>query len=175
MARLYRPPIPLEVKCRVVLAQLGEMFPDDVIEAYRRRLRVLLTTKLAALATLFECEMSELRLDHDPALALRVQRAFGKKVRYVPDANDPEYLFYRPHGAQFTGSHDVKTRIRGDHGQFSDVALIKRERRRQRRELKPAKKASKLAPTSVSRPKARLPKPKWPKRTFPKRSKRWRS
>jgi hypothetical protein len=59
---------------------------------------------------------------------------------YEPDANDPEYLVYRPHGAQHAGSHDVKTRIRGEHGQFSDIAMIKRQRRRER----PAKRKAKI-------------------------------
>jgi hypothetical protein len=41
-------------------------------------------------------------------------------------------LNYLPHRTEFEESHDVKTRIRGPHGQFSDVALIKRQRRRER-------------------------------------------
>src|SRR6185369_1150215 len=53
-------------------------------------------------------------------------------VRYVPDANDPANLKYRPHGAQFDGTRDAQNRTRGEHGQFSDIALIKRERRRTR-------------------------------------------
>jgi hypothetical protein len=94
------------------------------------------------LADAFGCEVSELRLDHDPPLALRPQerRGLGRKTYYTPDANDPEHLFYRPHGAQHAASHDVKTRIRGEHGQFSDIAMIKRQRRRER----PAKRKAKI-------------------------------
>lgn len=169
MARLYRPAIPVEVRCRVVLRQLGEMFADDVIRANRfvpravptRSLARLLAEKLEQLAALLKCEVKELRLDHDPALGLREKIGDGKKTRYVPDANDPEHLAYRPHGAEHAGSHDVKTRIRGDHGQYSDIVLIKRERRRERRACnKPAKKARVLAK-----------KTKWPKRSFQKRKK----
>ena len=85
---------------------------------------------------------------------------------YIPDANDPEHLFYRPHGAQFAGSHDVKTRIRGDHGQFSDLALIKRERRRQKKAT-PAKRDFTFR-TNKSKLKRKWPKRKtnWPKRSF---------
>lgn len=175
MSKLYRPTIPVEVKCRVALRQLGEMFIDDVIRSNRftprvtppRSLAMLLNNTLAALAELLKCEVKELRLDHDPALGLRQQIAEGQnmRLRYLPDANDPEFLCYRPHGAQHAGSHDVKTRIRGDHGQYSDITLIKRQRRRDRRACKePAKKARGLSLTKQ--------KTKWPKRSFPKRKKR---
>lgn len=171
MARLFRPAIPVEVKCRVVLRQLGEFFPEDVLMAHRfvprdhrkRSHGRLLSEKLAALAELLRCEVSELRLDHDPPLGARQRKGEGKNTIYMPDANDPEYLRYRPHGAQHAGSHDVKTRIRGDHGQYSDIALIKRERRRQRN--KPAKKSSILAKSAVRK------KYRWPKRSFEKRIK----
>jgi hypothetical protein len=171
MARLYRPPIPLEVKLRVILRQLGEMFPDDYVSEAKkhrtigRRLRL----RLEQFAATLGCEVKDLRLDHDPALALRQKLQYSSAVKptYIPGANDPEYLFYRPHGAQFAGSHDVKTRIRGDHGQFSDVVLIKRERRRQRRELKPEKKTSRL---SSKKPKSAVRKKyRWAKRTFSKK------
>lgn len=166
MARLWRPSIPLEVKCRVALRQLGEMWPDAVIKARRwkagdsymkgigastsgRGLGKLLDELLGKLAELLGCSIEDLRLDHQPALALRPQfkRGLGKKTYYEPDANDPEFLFYRPHGSQFAGSHDIKTRIRGDNGQYSDVQLIKRQRKRER----PPK-----------------PKRKWAARPFPK-------
>jgi hypothetical protein len=149
MARLFRPTIPVAVKYQVVLRQLGEFFIEDVLMAHRfiprdhrnRSHGRLLSEKLAALAELLKCNISELRLDHDPPLGARQRKGEGKRTVYKPDANDPEYLRYRPHGAQHAGSHDVKTRIRGDHGQYSDVALIKRERRRNK---KVKKKRSKL-------------------------------
>lgn len=119
------------------------------------------------------CDRSELRLDHDPPLALRPQhrKGLGRKTYYVPDANDPEHLKYRPHGPQHDGSHDVKTRVRGDHGQFSDLALIRREKRRLgKAERKPKPKWAKRGKKSTTA-KARFArgKTRWPKRKFPRR------
>lgn len=135
MPRLYRPTVPIEVKVRVVLRQLGERFPGEAIAAARGRrgrLGGFLQGKLADLAKLLGCEVSDLRLDHDPPLGARPKRGAGERTVYTPGANDPEHLKYRPHGTQFEGSHDVKTRIRGDHGQLSDIALIKKNRRIER-------------------------------------------
>lgn len=134
MARLYRPHIPLSVKVEVARRQLIERgdrarvrypTPAKHLPLYKQ-----LAHMLGTLAESMLCEVKDLRLDHDPPLGAREKTGEGRGTVYTPDANDPEHLFYRPHGAQFAGSHDVKTRIRGDHGQFSDVALIKRERRR---------------------------------------------
>lgn len=140
MPRLYRPHIPLEVRCLVATRQLEHNdFLLRLVEAsYEGRLRNFLDHLLGRLATKFGCKVKDLRLDHDPPLAARPfmhKRKTGTVV-YKPDANDPDHLFYRPHGTQFDGSHDVKTRIRGDHGQYSDVALIKRERRRRQKKAK---------------------------------------
>jgi hypothetical protein len=134
MGRLYRPHVPLQVRCLVAARQLRWVDPELLMRMHRKRYRHLLADLMADLAKGFGCEVKDLRLDHDPPLALRVQerRGLGRKTYYTPDANDPEHLVYRPHGAQFDGSHDVKTRIRGEHGQFSDVVLIKRQRRRER-------------------------------------------
>lgn len=139
------------------MRQLGEMWPDQVLEEVTTY-RPLLDMLLAKLAELLGCAVEDLRLDHDPPLALRPQerRGLGKKIYYIPDANDPEHLNYRPHGAQFAGSHDVKTRIRGEHGQFSDVQLIKRQRRRER-------KAAPKQACRFSRPQKRTKKSTWPK------------
>ena len=166
MARIPRPYIPIETRCRVVLRQLGEMFRDQVIKAYkpqpgdaylkgigvvitRRGLKVLLQEKLAILAETMNCQVSDFNLDHDPPLAAREKKwRNGQIVGYIPDANDPEHLFYRPHGPQFEGSHLIKTNVRGDRGQYPDRVLIKRQ---QRREM-------------GKRP---TPKRKWPSRPFP--------
>lgn len=149
MPRLLRPAIPLEVKCRVVLRQLGELFIDDVIEQHRahpkdawikavsvaskaiaRSHGRLLADRIPKLAELLGCDASGLRLDHNPALGVRekiINRA-GVHIGYRPDANDPEFLIYRSaHG------HHIKTNVRGDGAQFSDTTLMKRERRRKRK------------------------------------------
>ena len=170
MACLYRPHIPLKVRCHVAERQLAA-YPTIqclhlVVDWDQTTDRARLESALTLLARAIGCEIKDLRLDHEPALALRPQerRGLGKKTYYLPDANDPEYLAYRPHGAQFDGSHDVKTRLRGDHGQFSDIALIKRQRRRER-PAKPKRAISNASkfPKSPSRIKQ---KTKWPSRPF---------
>lgn len=181
MARLFRPAIPVEIRCRVALRQLDEKNIDSVIDANRPRRDAgymvgvvglpgrshgrLLIELCERLAEKFDCRVEDLRLDHDPPLGARPQerRGLSRKTYYVPDANDPDHLFYRPHGTQFAGSHDVKTRIRGDHGQYSDVVLIKRERRRQKRSVEATR------PEGTPRVKSQKPKFKrpWPKRPFP--------
>jgi hypothetical protein len=147
--RLFRPYIPVEVRCRVAMRQLGEMWPDDVIRSwsvrpgdaylrgigvptYRPGLAALLDDKLRKLADLLDSKVEELRLDHDPALATRARTGEGKKTTYTPAANDPEFMIYRTvHG------HHLKTNVRGDGAQYPDRVLIKRERkRRQAKERK---------------------------------------
>ncbi len=186
MSRLPRPNPTVEVRCRVVLRQLGEMFIDDIIKANRyvprdhrkRSLGKLLQEKLVTLAELLKCEVSDLRLDHTWALENR-PKVFKKGVHvdYKPAANDPEWLGYRPHGTQFAGSHDVKTRIRGDHGQLSDNAIAKKNRRIERkRALEKAGGKPQNAFKAISGPRRNFisstnksaPKRKWASRPFPK-------
>lgn len=168
MARLYRPHIPLDVRAQVAERQM-QQFPSLRAGAHMavdwrgfaaRRLKSALTI----LARGFGCEIKDLRLDHDPPLGARQKRGEGKATVYTPDANDPNHLAYRPHGAEFAGSHDVKTRIRGDHGQYSDIQLIKRERRRQKKADGRPKKKWALRGKLSTKGKAR-----WPKRGFPKK------
>jgi hypothetical protein len=152
MPRLHRPHVPLEVRLRVALRQRG-FSPGVVNEGVRaakrgRRIGKALAAILKELARQRGCDVSDLRLDHDPPLAARPRfsRGLGKKTYYKPAANDPDHLFYRPHDPQFEGSHLIKTNQRGDHGQYPDRVLIKRERKRRRREELGivAKKAGKL-------------------------------
>jgi hypothetical protein len=129
--RLYRPHIPLKIRVTVAERQLRERDPSVygyVIPGNKtagNRLRVLLPW----LARTFGCEVSELRLDHDPALGARPRKGMTYTSPYVPDANSPEHLSYRPHGPEFEGSHLIKTNTRGDHGQHPDRVLIKKNRR----------------------------------------------
>lgn len=200
--KLYRPHIPLGVRCMVAERQLeaavgalptnefGVIFRDDP----KSKLKPRLGTVLFHLARIFECDVSDIRLDHDPPLGARRRRGEGKNTVYTPAANDPDHLRYRPHGPQFDGSHLIKTNVRGDHGQYPDRVLIKRERRRQKAEAahNGAHKTRIKTKTSISRkisthahaskfPKRRprvklasdsatklsLPKRKWPSRPFP--------
>ena len=177
MPKLYRPHVPLSVRVEVASRQLRRQFgkPGTVklIQKEYDTWALQLAHLLFWLAKAFGCEVSDLRLDHfDPPLAARQRTGEGKATRYVPDANDPEHLEYRPHGVEFDRSHDVKTRIRGDHGQYSDVVLIKRERRRQKREAEQADaknlKKKRRNWRSGSGPKKPAAKRPWPKRPFPK-------
>lgn len=132
MSRLYRPHIPLSVRCEVSERQLSKWF---INVPFHKVLSKRLALLLDLLAAKIGCTVKDLRLDHDPPLAARPRRrkGLGRKTYYIPDANDPDHLFYRPHGPEFEGSHLIKTNVRGDHGQFPDRVLIKRERRRQKK------------------------------------------
>lgn len=151
MARLYRPHIPLRIRVQVAERQLKQA---GIAPISTEKLSTFLFLALDALARHIGCERQELRLDHDPALGTRKKTGEGKRTIYDPPANDPDHLFYRPHGTTHEGSHDVKTRIRGDHGQYSDIVLIKRQRRRERA-VEPAHNRK------------HKPKTKWAKRAFP--------
>lgn len=167
MARLLRPHIPLAVRVQVAERQAANR-PNEVWRFYLatgwhpemhhgRRLKVL----LEALALQFGCVLADLRLDHEPALGAR-PKVFkrGVHVDYIPAANDPDSLRYRPHGPEFEGSHLVKTNTRGDHGQHPDRVLIKKQRRIERGP-KP-----KRSPKIQSRGFDRTQKAKFPKRSF---------
>ena len=161
MARLYRPHIPLEVRCRVALRQLGTFWPDEAIDARRRTaggLGAYLSELLDKLAGTLGCETKDLRLDHMPALAIR-DKIFrnGIHVDYDPPCDSIDDLIYRTNIA-----HLVKTNHRGDHGQHPDRVLIKKQRRLER-PPKP-KRGGKIA-SKASWPKQTLRgKSKWPKR-----------
>ena len=61
-------------------------------------------------------------LDHDPAIC---NRKFNPRTgKYTPDANDPRYLVYRT-----KEEHDIKTRVRGDGAQLSDLAMLRKNKR----------------------------------------------
>ena len=162
MTRLYRPTIPIEIKCRVLLRQVGELWIDEAVAAHRGALSTFLTQLRLKLAELLNCEPDDLRLDHDPALATRQRIGDGKKTIYAPDANDPDYLIYREKHA-----HHIKTNIRGDGAQYPDRVLIKRERRRRQGEKHPLEIVAKSFRSKKSTwPKRKLQSGKrpWPKR-----------
>lgn len=163
MGRLYRPHIPILTRVLVATGQCYQQGFNPPVREEAESLGALLQRQLSALATSFGCDVKDLRLDHDPPLAARPKsrRGLGKKTYYIPDANDPAHLFYRPHGPEHAGSHLIKTNVRGDHGQHPDRVLIKKARRLERG---PRPKR----PSNFS-PKVRPAKRKWPNRPFPKR------
>lgn len=136
----------MRTKLRVLCRQLGEMFPDELlrIAAEQRSLGLFVRDRLARLADLLRCDIKDLHLDHDPALVNRekdvrlpngtvlrrvvVVPVGAEVLRYYPDANDPEHLIYRV-GGETGSAHDVKTRVRGEHGQHSDLALARKNKR----------------------------------------------
>lgn len=124
MPRLLRPHIPLKVRCRVALRQLGEIWPDDVLKS-TPSFGALLDQLLGQLADLLNCTPADLHLDHNPALGAR-EKVFrdGVHIDYRPSANDPEHLIYREKMA-----HRIKTNVRGDGAQHPDRVLIKKQRR----------------------------------------------
>lgn len=139
--RLPRPYVPLSIRVQVAERQLLEIAPWFEKYGLRNICKRPISRRLNYLLTcLFGPETPH--LDHDPALGLRKRR--GNK--YFPDANDPNYLVYRT-----TEDHKQKT-FRRNGANFSDVVLMKRERRRKRK----AKKVRRA----------------WASRPFPKQSRR---
>jgi hypothetical protein len=169
MARLYRPHVPLKVRCEVAERQLRQLgaLPDLVARGTQSHRLLLL---MDALAGAIGCERQELRLDHDPPLAARPRHRRGLNPRtfYTPEANDPHHLCYRPHGPQHEHSHLIKTNVRGDHGQHPDRVLIKKARRAER--LPTPKRGPPIRSRGFTKSTDKLTeKMKWPKRPFPKR------
>lgn len=147
--RLPRPYIPWSVREQVVDRQMEEagMWPSFAAETARsceRRVRLKLE----------ELFGRPVDLHHRPALINRERSTVFKTgaLAYIPDANNPNYLIYLFAGAG--EEHDVETRVRGQHGQHSDLALVRKRRRKER--------------------KAKRPKRQWPKRKFPVRTRRGR-
>ena len=122
--KLVRPYVPLNVRCAVAARQLLELqhpglrhlLMAEVIQHTRARDR---------LQYLLHCLFGDepVHLDHDPCLALRYYD--DETGKYDPPANDPRFLRYCTET-----EHRTKTLIHGDRGQFSDLALIRREKRR---------------------------------------------
>ena len=128
MARLFRPHIPLSVRCAVAERQLVGLSHPKFVTMEDRHFAHRLGWLLRDLATRLGCEVSELHLDHNPALGARekVVRA-GVHIGYRPHANDPEFLLYREASA-----HRLKTNVKGDGAQHPDRVLIKKQRRLER-------------------------------------------
>ena len=131
MTRLYRPYIPFSVRYEVLRRQLLDAGMIGVAASFDRPDIPYQTRVKAMIYHLFGDE--PVRLDHDPALMLRERR--GNK--YNPQSNDPRYLVYRS-----AEGHRVKTFIRGDGAQRSDMSQrrylkkVARNRQKQKRRRK---------------------------------------
>ena len=118
-----RPYIPLSKKIKVAARQCDEgriSFQWPPALPLKERLAVMLKAMF---------DGQPCHLDHDPPLYLRKYNE--RTGKYTPDARDPEYLVYRT-----AEDHRIKTNVHGEHGQYSDRALIKREKRRKRKRSK---------------------------------------
>lgn len=152
--RLHRPYIPIAVRLRVAIRQLfqaGVPWVGDYRESASAGL-------LRALAALREVLGGNLHLDHDPALVNRMRRTLPSgEVVYSPDANDHRHLVYRSEV-----DHDIKTRVRGDGAQRSDLGQ-RRYLKRVARNRQP--KAAKRTSQQKRRIRAKYQqKQKWPSR-----------
>jgi hypothetical protein len=130
MARLHRPYIPLPVRVQVAHRQLGERYPipKDWVPLHYASLKSYSARLDYLLRLLFESR--PVALDHDPALVNRRRYVRRGKTVYEPPANDPYYLRYRPAGPVGGGSdHDIKTRVRGDGAELSDLAKARKAKR----------------------------------------------
>ena len=145
--RLHRPYIPWSVRELVVLLQLraAGINVDEKPYVTIRYHGSAETRVRAYLRVLFGDGPVELH--HRPALVnrrkvyhwVRGERGHGRFVDggrefvdYDPPANDPDYLVYLRAGAG--EEHDVETRVRGQHGQHSDLALARKQKRKARKE-----------------------------------------
>jgi len=166
--RRVRPYIPLEVRVQVAERQLlNEVGSGKTISVARwiayqatkssysskRNLGVLLSLLAAALGDV-------LQLDHDPALILRQYKVDRRKppaAWYTPNANDPDYLVYRP----------IRDHLEKTIGRKSDAEKTVTTKG-SAQWLKA--KFTRLEGRTKRRPKAKIParKKPWPKRSFPK-------
>lgn len=139
--KLLRPYIPLSVRVLVAerqIAQAGLSRKTNWMDwlPYRVSSRERLEMNLLAL---FGDDKFD--LDHDPALE---NRQFNKRTRkYMPDANDPEFLVYRT-----KENHRIKTLVRGDGALRSDASqrryLKKIARNREKQRVKWTKARRKI-------------------------------
>lgn len=144
MPRLYRPSIPVAVKCRVAMRQLGELWPDEALKANEGGLQAFLDRLLHKLREILN--EKKLHLDHDPALAARQRKGEEHDTIYTPAANDPDYLIYRGKHA-----HHIKTNVCGDGAQHPDRVLIKKERHRREGKRMKAKRKWRTRPFPKSK------------------------
>lgn len=154
--KLYRPHIPLEVRCEVAARQAGydKTSAAVLLSVNTGRFKALLGPLLMQVSYRLGCKVNDLHLDHDPALATRTKRSHfnGKRwiAFYSPDANDPAYLIYREKHA-----HQIKTNVRGEHGQFPDRVLIKRERKRRNKNKGKVKRKVKIKSSGFDKTRSR--------------------
>lgn len=130
MSRLPRPYIPLAVRVQVAERQLKNIeYYDPPQKPLSARLRKL----LAVIGELWRLNLGyvpkKMELHHRPALVNRRRKRNGD---YDPPATHPDYLVYLP-----ADEHDIETRVRGLHGQHSDLGLARKRKRAERKAKRP--------------------------------------
>ncbi len=162
--RLPRPHIPLAIRVIVAERQLAGINYEAPAKPLGERLRKLLTF-LGVLQDTGHIEKMELH--HRPALVNRRRYVRNGKTFYDPPANDPDHLVYL-----LEDDHDVETRVRGQHGQYSDLALARKRRRKERKARRRSTRfpkrrirVNRLPNFTISVNKS-APKRKWPKRSL---------
>ncbi len=154
MSRLARPHIPWLVREVVIDRQMAAArFTPTWASRQGKSAATRLRMKLEEF---FGCVPVELH--HRPALCNRQRYADKIGIHYDPPANSVEHLVYLP-----AADHDIETRVRGQHGQHSDLGLA---RKRKRKERKIALGNRLIRAAKEGR---RIVKRKWPSRPFPKR------
>lgn len=124
--KLPRPHIPFVTRCEVAQFQLYRDYGMTVDRNKDETPEVYLDRLLGMLSALKHALFEPLHLDHDPALC---NRKFNERTgKYKPDANDPKFLIYRT-----KEEHEIKTRVRGDGAQLSDLALRRKNKRIEKR------------------------------------------
>jgi hypothetical protein len=116
MSRLPRPFIPFSVRVQVATRQIIERFGRRPLFVDKTPLKQKLAIMLDVL---FE---GKSELHHRPALLNRPWNT--RKKDYDPPANDPGFLVYLA-----DDTHDIETRVRGLHGQHSDLGLARKNKR----------------------------------------------
>lgn len=166
--RRPHPAFTLEAQCRTAMHQMRyEITRVDhmmTVRGHRSRggLSALLPELLESLARSIGCEVSDLRLDHNPALSLREYDSVTHK--FTPDANDYYFLTYRS-----AADHHIKTNVAGDGAQRSDTAeRMHRRRLDENRGLRWRKPKKQIKSAGFRKPSPGF-KYKWPKRSFPPR------
>jgi hypothetical protein len=146
MARLPRPHIPLSVRIRVIERQCLEagITPLGTHNAIHKQRSL---SERLAFNIREHFGDKKVELHHRPALVNRLRKSNGE---YDPPANDPDHLIYL-----LETDHDIETRVRGLHGQHSDLALARKRKRKERKAKRPKRKWASRPLRSANR---------WPKR-----------
>jgi hypothetical protein len=126
--RLHRPYV--DINTRLVVAErllLGLGIPPTLVDAETKKPLSKGQRLKDSLQQIFSGR--KYHLHHDPALC---NRPWNEKAGdYEPPANDPDHLFYVPDDV-----HDIITRVSGQHGQLSDLAIRRKRKRQERKQTR---------------------------------------